>query len=177
MRSFFYLILLGVILAPIAIVVRSGMLMRDNPGEPINAAMRIALADQERPWPERDQIVIAQRFPGALETEDGLRYIVTRPGVGDATPKRGQLVSVNYSGTFIDGTKFDDSADHGGPFNFVVGENKVIAGWDAALLTMKKGERRTLIIPYWLAYGPKGVRGKIAPQATLIFDIELLDFQ
>ncbi len=177
MRSFFYLLLLGVILGTIAIVVRSGMLARKNPGEPINAAMRIALADQARPWPERDQMVLAQRYPGAAETEDGMRYIITQPGTGDTTPQRGQLVSVNYEGIFLDGTKFDASADHGGPFHFVVGENKVIAGWDSALMTMKKGEHRTLIIPYWLAYGPKGVRGKIPPQATLIFELELLGFQ
>ncbi|MFH1497374.1 MAG: FKBP-type peptidyl-prolyl cis-trans isomerase [Verrucomicrobiota bacterium] len=177
MRSFFYLILLGVILATIAIVVRSGMLARKNPGEPINAAMRIALADQARPWPERDQMIIAQRWPGAAETEDGLRYVVTRPGTGEATPKRGQLATVHYAGTFIDGTKFDASADHGAPFTFVVGESKVIPGWDLAVMDMKAGEKRTLIIPYWLAYGPKGIRGKIPPQATLVFEIELLEFQ
>lgn len=177
MRSFFYLLLLGVILATIAIVVRSGIFARKNPGEPINAAMRLALADQARPWPDNDLITIAQRWPGAAETEDGLRYVITKPGTGDETPRRGQLVTVNYTGTFINGTAFDSSADHGAPFTFVVGESKVITGWDIALMDMKKGEQRTLIIPYWLAYGPKGIRDKIPPKATLVFDIELLEFK
>lgn len=177
MRSFFYLLLLGVVLATVAIGVRSGIYARKNPGEPINSAMRIALADQIRPWPEHDRMIISQRWPNAARTDDDLRYIVTQAGTGEATPQRGQRVVVNYTGTFIDGTAFDSSEDHGGPFHFIVGENKVILGWDLALLTMKKGERRTLIVPYWLAYGPKGVRGKVPPQATLVFDIELLDFQ
>ncbi len=177
MRSFFYLLLLGVVLATIAIVVRSGMFARKNPGEPINAAMRLALADQSRPWSAHDLTVLAARWPGAAETADGMRYVITRPGDGEAKPRRGQLATVHYTGTFIDGAPFDSSADHGAPFTFVVGENKVIAGWDLAIMDMTAGEKRTLIIPYWLAYGPKGIRGKIPPRATLVFDIELLEFK
>lgn len=176
MRSFFYLLLLGVVLATIAIVVRSGIFARKNPGEPINAAMRVAMAEQALPWPEADLAVIAARWPGAKETSDGLRYIVTRPGAGETSPRRGQVVSVNYTGSFINGEKFDSSIDHGAPFNFVVGENRVIPGWDLALMDMKKGESRTLIVPYWLAYGEKGIRGKIPAKATLVFEVALLEF-
>lgn len=176
MRNVFILALLGVALATVAIVVRSGLLARKNPGQPINSAMREALGTQL--LPERDAMVIAQRYPGARETPNGLRYIVRNAGTGEATPKRGQIVSVHYEGWFLDGTRFDSSYDKGqGPFNFPVGAGAVILGWDEALLTMKKGEKRTLIIPYWLAYGEKGIRGKIEPKATLIFDLELLDFK
>ncbi|MBW8780658.1 MAG: FKBP-type peptidyl-prolyl cis-trans isomerase [Verrucomicrobia bacterium] len=178
MRSFFVLLLLGVILATIAIVVRSGMLARKNPGIPINAAMREAMAREGYEWSERDLQLIAQHYTGARDTKSGLRYLVRATGSGEATPKRGQLVTVNYAGRLLDGEKpFDASADHGGPFNFIVGQNTVIAGWDEALLAMHKGEKRTLLIPFWLAYGEKGIRGTIPPRATLVFDIELVDFR
>ena len=85
---------------------------------------------------------------------------------------------MHYEATFLDGTKFDNSYDKGrGPFNFTYGTGAVILGWDDALATMKRGEKRTLIVPYWLAYGEKGIRGKIEPKATLIFELELLDFK
>jgi len=69
---------------------------------------------------------------------------------------------------------FDTTATREGPYNFRIGEGTVIAGWDEGVMTMKPGEKRTLIVPYWLAYGEKGIRGKIPPHATLVFDIELL---
>ena len=176
MRSVFVLALLGVIFATIAIVVRSGMLARKNPGQPINSAMREAFGVQE--LPARDATVIAQKYPGARETPAGLRFLVRKAGTGTETPQHGQTVSVHYEATFLDGTKFDNSYDKGrGPFNFTYGTGAVILGWDDALATMKRGEKRTLIVPYWLAYGEKGIRGKIEPKATLIFELELLDFK
>ena len=176
MRSVFVLALLGVIFATIAIVVRSGMLARKNPGQPINSAMREAFCVQE--LPARDATVIAQKYPGARETPAGLRFLVRKAGTGTETPQPGQTVSVHYEATFLDGTKFDNSYDNGrGPFNFTYGTGAVILGWDYALATMKRGEKRTLIVPYWLAYGEKGIRGKIEPKATLIFELELLYFK
>ena len=176
MRSVFVLALLGVIFATIAIVVRSGMLARKNPGQPINSAMREAFGVQE--LPARDATVIAQKYPGARETPAGLRFLVRKAGTGTETPQHGQTVSVHYEATFLDGTKFDNSYDKGrGPFNFTYGTGAVILGWDDAIATMKRGEKRTLIVPYWLAYGEKGIRGKIEPKATLIFELELLDFK
>lgn len=178
MRSFFVLILLGVVLASIALVVRSGMMARKNPGEPINGAMRVALGAEANPWSERDIQLIAQNYNGASDTPSGLRYLVRRPGTGTATPKRGQIVTVNYEGRFLQDEKvFDTTATREGPFNFRIGEGTVIAGWDEGIMTMKQGEKRTLIIPYWLAYGEKGIRGKIPTHATLVFDIELLKFE
>jgi len=178
MRSFFVLILLGVVLASIALVVRSGLMARKNPGEPINAAMRVALADQAQQWSDRDTQLIAQNYNGARDTPSGLRYLVRTPGIGTATPKKGQIVTVNYEGRFLEGEKvFDSSATHGGPFNFRIGESVVIAGWDEGVRSMKQGEKRTLIVPYWLGYGEKGIAGTIPRRATLVFDIELLKFE
>ncbi len=178
MRSFFVLLLLGVVLATIAVVVRSGMLARKNPGEPLNAAMRAAMTEASFQWPEKDTQLIARNYNGASDTKSGLRYLVRAEGTGTAMPKRGQLVTVNYTGRLLEGeSKFDASSDHGGPFNFIVGENKVIAGWDEAFLAMRKGEKRTLLIPFWLAYGEKGIAGLIPGRATLVFDVELVDFR
>jgi FKBP-type peptidyl-prolyl cis-trans isomerase len=176
MRSIFVLALLGVALITVAIVVRSGAYGRRDPGLPINSAMREALGTQL--LPDRDAMVIAQRFPGARETPRGLRYLIRSAGTGDETPQRGQWVTAHYDAWFLDGTSFDSSRQKDlGPLNFQVGAGNVIAGWDEAFLTMKRGEKRTLIIPYWLAYGEKGIRGRIPPKATLIFDVELLDFR
>ena len=178
MRSFFVLLLLGVVLASIALVVRSGMMARKNPGEPINGAMRVALADQAQQWSDRDTQLIAQNYNGARDTPSGLRYLIRTPGTGTATPQKGQVVTVNYEGRFLDGEKvFDASSTHGGPFNVRIGESVVIAGWDEGIRSMKQGEKRTLIVPYWLGYGEKGIAGQIPRRATLVFDIELLKFE
>jgi FKBP-type peptidyl-prolyl cis-trans isomerase len=178
-RSVFVLILLGVVLSSIALVVRSGMLARKNPGLPINGAMRAAMGEGGGlQWSERDTELIAKNYNGAADTPTGLRYLVRRPGTGDATPQKGQTVTVNYEGRLLENeVVFDSSANHEGPFNFHIGLGSVIAGWDEGVLSMKKGEKRTLIIPYWLAYGEKGITGKIPRRATLVFDIELLDFK
>jgi FKBP-type peptidyl-prolyl cis-trans isomerase len=170
MRSFFILALLATVLATIAISVRSGMLARKNPGRPINSAMRAALETPQ--FSTEDAMIIAQRYPNARKTESGLLYVVHAPGEGP-TPFKGQVVSVQYAGTFLNGQTFDSSYDKGAPFNFQVGFGRVIPGWDEAFGGMRKGEKRTLIIPYWLGYGESG-RGKIPPRATLVFEVELL---
>ena len=178
MRSIFVLLGLGAILLTIAIVVRSGMLMRENPGEPINSAMRQALAGVAYQWSEADAAQLARQYPGAHETPNGARYVVTRPGTGDATPQKGQLISVHYTARFFtNGEKIDASADHGGPYNFVLGQPNVLPGWGDALHRMRKGEQRTLILPYWLAYGEKGQRGKIPGKVSILLELELIDFK
>ncbi|HEY0946029.1 MAG TPA: FKBP-type peptidyl-prolyl cis-trans isomerase [Opitutaceae bacterium] len=175
MRSAIILLLLGLALATVAVVVRTGILARSNPGRPINSAMREALG--QAVLPEKDAALLAQKYPDAIIAPSGLRYIVRTPGTSKDHPQNGAVVTVNYDGRFLDGAKFDTSADHGGPFNFVLGTGRVIPGWDEAIRTMKKGEKRTLIIPYWLGYGEKGIRGKIPAKATLVFEVELLDWQ
>jgi peptidylprolyl isomerase len=109
-----------------------------------------------------------------VTTPSGLKYTILKAGKG-ATAKKGQTVSVHYTGTFTNGEKFDSSRDRGQPFSFILGQGQVIAGWDEALSTMKVGERRKLTIPSKLGYGAAGAGGgKIPPNATLIFDVELL---
>jgi len=176
-RNFFYLLFLGVVLLTIALVVRSGMFARQNPGEPINAAMREAQQPGAYRISSADEKVIAEKFPGAQETKTGLRYIVRTPGTGTATPKNGAEVVVNYDLRLLDDTLLDSSVKRGMPLTVRVGVGRVIKGWDEALLDMKKGERRTLIVPHWLGYGVVGHPPKIPPYATLVFDIELLDIR
>ncbi len=170
MRSFFILALLGVVLVTIAFVVRSGMLARKDPGKPINSAMRAALETPQ--FSGEDAMIIAQKYPNARKTESGLLYVVHAPGEGP-TPFKGQIVSVHYTGKFLNGQTFASSHERGAPVNFPVGFNRMIAGWEEAFSGMRKGEKRTLIVPYWLGYGEKG-KGKIPGRATLVFEVELL---
>ena len=115
------------------------------------------------------------RYPKAQKTESGLMYVQTKKGSGPS-PEPGAKVTVHYKGMFKDGKVFDSSFDRGKPIEFAVGKGQVIKGWDTALLAMKKGEKRILLIPYTLAYGEKGFR-IIPPKADLIFDVELIDFK
>ena len=120
---------------------------------------------------------IKKKYPDALSTESGLHYTVTKEGTGDSTPKVGDSVTAHYKGTLLNGVKFDSSYDRGEPFVFQVGLGRVIKGWDEAFLAMKKGEKRTLIIPSELGYGSRGAGGSIPANATLLFDVELIAFE
>jgi FKBP-type peptidyl-prolyl cis-trans isomerase len=177
MRNFFYLLLLGVLLATIAIVVRSGIFARKNPGAPINSAMREALAADNPQYSLSDEQLIAQTYPDAHKLTSGLRYVVRSPGTGDATPPVGSLITCNYAGRLLDGSEFDSSYRRGVPFSFRLGAGQVIKGWDEAFALLHKGERATLVVPYWLAYGAKGQPPKIPGKATLVFEVELIDWQ
>jgi peptidylprolyl isomerase len=108
-----------------------------------------------------------------VTTPSGLKYIDIKVGEG-AMPQQGQTVIVHYTGTLTDGKKFDSSVDRGQPFTFPLGMGRVIKGWDEGLATMKIGGKRKLTIPPELGYGARGAGGVIPPNATLVFDVELL---
>jgi peptidylprolyl isomerase len=110
-------------------------------------------------------------------TPSGLQYADTKEGTG-ASPKTGQICVMDYTGWLYEngakGKKFDSSVDRGTPFEFPIGQGRVIKGWDEGVATMKVGGKRTLIIPPQLGYGSRGAGGVIPPNATLIFDVELI---
>jgi peptidylprolyl isomerase len=110
-------------------------------------------------------------------TPSGLKIIDIKVGTGPA-PKPGQTCMMHYTGWLYEndkkGAKFDSSLDRNQPFSFPIGQHQVIAGWDEGVATMKVGGKRTLIIPPALGYGARGAGGVIPPNATLMFDVELL---
>jgi len=107
----------------------------------------------------------------------GVEIETVSPGDGQTFPKTGQKVFVHYTGTLEDGTKFDSSRDRGRPFTFNIGQKQVIRGWDEGVAQMSKGQRAKLKCSPDYAYGSRGHPGIIPPNATLNFDVELLDIQ
>ena len=120
----------------------------------------------------------AQAAGTTMTTPSGLKIQDSKVGTG-ATPKAGQICVMHYTGWLYEngtkGKKFDSSVDRGQPFEFPLGQRRVIGGWDEGVATMKVGGKRTLIIPPELGYGARGAGGVIPPNATLIFDVELLE--
>jgi peptidylprolyl isomerase len=119
----------------------------------------------------------AQPAGKPMTTASGLQIIDSKEGTG-ATPKTGQTCVMHYTGWLYEngqkGKKFDSSVDRNEPFEFVIGQRQVIGGWDEGVASMKVGGKRTLIIPPALGYGARGAGGLIPPNATLMFDVELL---
>jgi FKBP-type peptidyl-prolyl cis-trans isomerase len=137
-----------------------------------NAATALANISEQQ-FVQKQIALAVTKDAKTITTPSGLKYTVLKAGKG-AIAKPGQKVFVHYTGTLTNGKKFDSSRDRGEPFSFSLGQGQVIAGWDEALSTMKVGERRKLTIPPKLGYGAAGAGGVIPPNATLIFDVELL---
>ena len=112
---------------------------------------------------------------GMQKTDSGLYYTITKEGTG-AHPPKGAKVSVHYRGTLVDGTVFDSSYQRNQPIEFAVGVGQVIPGWDEGILLLKKGAGARFVIPSHLGYGAQGAGGVIPPDATLIFEVELVSF-
>ena len=110
-----------------------------------------------------------------LPVIEGLKIKREKPGTGDRTAENGDRVKVHYAGWLENGKKFDSSVERGTPFEFVLGQGRVIQGWEKGIPGMKVGEKRKLTIDHKLAYGERGFPGAIPPKARLIFDVELLE--
>ncbi|WP_415908915.1 FKBP-type peptidyl-prolyl cis-trans isomerase [Oleiharenicola sp. Vm1] len=133
-------------------------------------------AQRERLPPE-DLEVVENRWPNAKKTSTGLRYIVLKEGDQNSPmPQPGDRAAVLYKGMLLDGTVFDQSVDPAHAFRPRVGRDELIPAWDQALTRMHKGEKWLLIVPYELGYGTRGNPPKIPKRATLVFEMELLDF-
>lgn len=130
----------------------------------------------QKDYQEKIASIIEEKWPGTTLTPTGLRYLVTEKGTGEP-PKKGATILAHYTGRLLENSrKFDSSHDRGEPIRFQVGMGQVIPGWDEALQTMNKGEKRVLIIPPELAYGERGVPKVIPPNSWLVFDVELVNY-
>ena len=123
-----------------------------------------------------NEIPDSNQGPSEGKTSSGLEYKILKVGTG-SSPLKGQMVEVHYTGWLKDGKKFDSSVDRGKPFKFLLGQGNVIKGWDEGVAMMKVGEKRKLIIPPHLGYGSRGAGANIPPNATLVFEVELLGIE
>jgi FKBP-type peptidyl-prolyl cis-trans isomerase FkpA len=144
--------------------------------EEMQAEMMKAGEEQLAKDKETIDSYLQQKQITAQSTESGLRYVINAEGAG-SNPTAGQQVTVHYTGTLLDGTKFDSSLDRNEPIEFVLGQGQVIPGWDEGIALLKAGGKGTLYIPSSLAYGERGAGGVIPPNAVLMFEVELIKIE
>jgi peptidylprolyl isomerase len=155
---------------PLANQFRADQVAFDSLLREINAAA----ADRSRAQRDADIAQISTKYPNALQTSSGIKYIIQKAGTG-IKPATGRTVRVNYKGSLLSGQVFDSSDIQGGPIEFPVGTGTVIKGWDEIVLDMQVGEKRLVIIPPELAYGERGAGGGvIPPNSFLVFEMELV---
>ena len=135
----------------------------------------LPLQAQREKLPPEDLEIVEQRWPGAKKTYTGLRYVVEKPGEGEAMPKAGDMVSVVYKGMLLNGKIFDQNTAEN-PLKIRLARGDLIDGWEEALQKMRKGEKWLLIVPPELGYGARGKPPEIGRYATLVFEMELLEF-
>ncbi len=132
-------------------------------------------AAREKAAKEAEEKALSDLTKGMDKTESGLYFTITKEGTGEK-PTKGAQVTVHYKGTLVDGTVFDSSYQRNQPIDFSVGVGQVIPGWDEGIMLLSKGAAARFVIPSPLAYGAQGAGGVIPPNATLVFDVELVDF-
>lgn len=138
----------------------------------------VPLHAQREKLPMEDLEVVEKKWPDTKRTYTGLRYIVLKPGEqGGPMPQKGMEVAVLYKGMLLNGTVFDQTPDAEHPLKIRLGRGGLIDGWEEALQKMRKGEKWLLIVPPELAYGARGKPPTIKRNATLVFEMELLDFR
>ncbi len=148
------------IIVIIAVIIGAYFLLRNNPNSSTAAISGDMNQDNNQTTPDKFDV-------------QGMTVEVLQQGSGEVA-KAGDTVTVNYVGTLEDGTKFDSSIDRGQPFEFTLGQKSVIQGWELGVAGMKVGEKRKLTIPPELGYRANGAGGVIPPNATLIFEVDML---
>jgi peptidylprolyl isomerase len=173
LRNRLALLVLAAAFAPVAFAACGGDGDDGSADTPTSAATTTTTGGSPSPAATATEGPITLKNP--ITTPSGLQYEDVVVGTG-ASPQKAGRVTVHYTGTFLDGKKFDSSVDRDQPFTFVIGVGQVIKGWDEGVATMKVGGKRNLIIPAALAYGSRG-QGPIPPNTDLYFEVELISVQ